>query len=248
MESKNPDPPAQGHNTSIDAASKATGQPSVRTLEGNPISDYRWFALLASVPGNLMLEAMRALLRPTLTVHDVEGLDAIPDNAICYLFHPEMIHAVATVDLWQRYMNGGTHPGYYLGFHGLASYVGALPFAARGVRALRFDRRSPQKPFQQIIQHLIHNPGRFFIRTDAGGPYGRVRGSLLGLSAATGRPLVPMRQFASRSVKIWGHHFALPGAVITTRIGSVISPSDLQALPDADALVKLQSAIDSLAP
>ena len=85
------------------------------------------------------------------------------------------------------------------------------------------------------------------MRTDAGGPYYKVKGSVIKLSRESGRPLVPFRQFSDRHVVINSHQIPLPGARIITKIGAPITAEELRSLSDEDALKRVQSAMDALA-
>lgn len=217
------------------------------TLEGNALSEYHWPSLIASLPGNVLIEVCRRLLAPFFKADEPGETASVPDNAICYLFHGEIFYAIATVKLWQRHAVDPQRPSAYLGFHGFFSYLGSLPFALTGWRTCRYDRRKGERPINVILRYLARHPGKFFMRTDAGGPYYRVKGSVVKLSRASDRPLVPLRQFADRYIVINQHQIPLPGARIFTKIGKPIPAHELRALSDADALMRVQKAMDDLA-
>jgi hypothetical protein len=223
-------------------------QPSPRyTLEGNPLSEYHWPSLIASMPGNLLIELLRRLFTPFIRAETPHVAASVPENAICYLFHGEMIYAIATVKLWQSQAIKPDRPGAYLGFHGFFSYLGSLPFALTGWRTCRYDRRTGERPLNVILRYLNIHPGTFFMRTDAGGPYYKVKGSVIKLSRESGRPLVPFRQFSDRHFVINSHQIPLPGATIITKIGAPITAEELRNLSDDEALKRVQSAMDALA-
>lgn len=216
------------------------------TLEGNPLADYHWPSLIAALPGNVMIEIIRRFLAPFFKADAPHEAAAVPENAICYLFHGEIIYAIATVNLWQDQAIKPERPGAYLGFHGFFSYLGSLPFALTGWRTCRYDRRRGERPLNVILRYLNNHPGTFFMRTDAGGPYYKVKGSVIKLSRESGRPLVPFRQFSSRYFVINSHQIPLPGARITTRIGEPITAQELRSLSDEEALKRVQAAMDAL--
>jgi hypothetical protein len=212
--------------------------------EGLPLGSYHLGALVASLLPAVVVTLLLRLLRLSMRRLPVaEG--AIPRNAIVYLFHSDVYAYEVTHDLWRRLLSAGDA---YLGYHGLKSYMGSLTPYLDGLRCMRYDRRNKSRPMAQILSFLSRNPGRFILRTDAGGPYGRVRKSLVEMALATHRPLVPMRQVASRSLIVFGHHIPLPGATIETRIGAPIEPHTLTALGIEGATRLLQARIDELAP
>lgn len=215
-------------------------------IEGNPFSSYNWVQLIASMPISLLFEAYGLICSQT-TQHTIVGsLDKVPENSILYLFHQELAAAVVTADDWTRIAHNPRNPGGYLGFHGFLSYMGSLPFMRRGWLACRYRRTSEAKPFDQITAFLRSHKGLFVIRTDAGGPYGTVRSSLVRLSIASNRPVVPVRQVADRSFRFLGHTFPLPGATITTHIGQPLAPEIFENKGETEGREMAQRAIDSL--
>ena len=83
--------------------------------------------------------------------------------------------------------------------------------------------------------------------TDSGQPNFRVRKSLVQMARLTGRPLVPVRHFASYNKDFNGHQIPLPGTAIRTVLGMPIFANELMNLSDEEAVAKLQQRIDDLA-
>ena len=210
----------------------------------------RALAIGAYKLGDLLLSAIPALVQLLLVrsvglfvKHAPIEFKDVPDNAIVYLLHGDVMGYEMTHRQWRAYLNPADT---YLGYHGFKSYIGALtPFLDR-LGAFRYDRWKSEKPMEQVLEHLRQSRGRFIIRTDAGGPYGKVRSSLFDMAIATGRPLVPMRQIASRSLTIFDHPMALPGATLVTLIGNTIAVAELLRLGRVAAVQLLQERIDVL--
>lgn len=212
--------------------------------EGIPWRDYAWRELAAAVPvGGSVAVAFELLRASTREVR--AGVSRVPNDAIVYMFHEDLAISMFAPRFWHD-----LGPEFsYLGFHGFASYV-AAPWAwAHGFRAHRFDRRRAEPPMDQVRRYLQERPrGPFALRTDAGGPYGRVRPSLVTLALGTARPLVAARQLADRATKVRGHWVPLPGARITTHVSEPIEARVLAALTPAEARDLLQREIDALTP
>lgn len=210
--------------------------------EGVPYRDYHALSALASLPVGAGIVAAFELLSRAVVEEPID-LSDVPPDAILYLYHVESFLVTLTPTVWDGF---GEHLAY-LGYHGFASYLGGLWPYLHGFHCFRYDKRRPERPLQQIVEFLRKNPRlRFALRTDAGGPYGKVRGSLVDMALATGRPLVGMRQLADRSTRVLRHVVPLPGARIRTRLTRIISAAELAACSREEARAILQTAIDAL--
>ena len=226
-------------NSKVKSASRHDAATNPRSLA---IGAYKLGDLmLSAVPALAQLLLVRAV--GLLVKHAPIEFKEVPDNAIVYLLHADVLAYEMTHRQWRAYLN---RADTYLGYHGFKSYVGALtPFLDR-LGAFRYDRRKSARPMEQVLEHLRQSRGRFIIRTDAGGPYGKVRSSLFEMAVATDRPLVPMRQIASKSLTILNHPIAVPGATLVTLIGDAIAVPQLLNLGKEAAVQLLQDRIDAL--
>lgn len=206
--------------------------------EGNPVEEYDILKVYLSLPIALALEWVLRRIRPTIREKVVGQLP--PPKAILYSYHRDAMLTLTTKTLTSL-------PGAgYIGYHGIASYFPTLHYSLSGVRALRFKKYAPESPKSQIIRKLNDWDGLALIRTDSGKPYGRVRASLIDLATATGRPLVPVSQWADGYVTIAEHTVPLRNACVTTAFGEPISPEELKGLDREAARELLQNRLDTL--
>jgi hypothetical protein len=211
--------------------------------EGIPLSEYRWGQLLPTLPFTALMHGFFKVIGWTCYETSAPNVD-IPSNAIIYLLHGDSYISFVTQRFWRRVYDQKMS---WMGFHGVLSYLGSSWCYLMGVRCFRYDRRSPLRPLNQAIEFLRHEArGQFAIRTDAGGPYGKVRASLVDMSLATDRPLVAIRQRSSRALTIRQHHVPLPFSRVTTAISAPIYPDELRGRAREDARQRLQAAIDGL--
>ncbi len=167
--------------------------------------------------------------------------ETIPENAIVYAYHPEVYLLVGAPSFWKAKLPRMLG----LGNHSFVSYLAGLSAVIWNMKILRFERGTAKRPLDQIIETLEQFPDYSFgLRTDSGGPYFKIRDSLLELALRTKRPLVALRQNASKSLRIHHHSFALPGAMVNLSTSEVIRYEDLKDLSRKDALKLIQDRID----
>ena len=213
-----------------------------RSPEGVPWGAYYWKDLLVALPISLVIDGFLAVVR--LWVREEPATwTFIKGNPIVVLFHHECMITLAShyYDAQNQRNRGGI-----LGFHGFLSYLTFTWSWRKSLPMCRFDRLSPQKPLNQVIDYLKELRGPFYVRTDAGGPYGRVRASIVEMALATGRSVVCLRQQASRTTTVIGHAVPLPGALTETRVSPPVTAAELQTLGRDQARDHLQSLMDGL--
>jgi hypothetical protein len=217
----------------------------LQTPEKIPLAHYRLAELACAVPVSLAIEIPLFAIRQTTheAPFDTRPLASSPRALVC-MFHHDIYLSAFAPRFWEA-----LGPDFaYLAFHGFASYAGMLWPISRGFRAFRYQRKGAARPMAQTLAFLEGHSGRFALRTDAGGPYGKVRASLVELAIASGRPVVGVRQFADRAVRVRGHVVPRPGATITTHIGRAVEPAELDALGKEAGRERLQRAMDEIAP
>ena len=213
------------------------------TGEALPTKDYSVIKMVgASVPG-FVLETWLAHVQTTLhedfNENDVVGL---PQNAILYAFHGDTLPVL----LSRKFLN--SLGAVWTGYHGLLSYLGSFGLSHKGFPCFRFNRKLQLPVIEQIEAALkTKTDKRFYLFTDSGQPYFRVRKSLLRMAKVTGRPLVPVRHFASCSRDFNGHQIPLPGTAIRTVLGAPIFVNELMSFSDEEAVAIMQQRIDALA-
>ena len=212
--------------------------------DGISFGSYHFLWLILSLPFNVLIDLIYFLLKRFYRCESPKDY-SIPRNAIVYSYHRDLINTLASAETFRAEMQPGPGKGAYLGYHGFFSYVGSLTFWRQSMQCFRYDRRKPKKPFAQIIEWLTHRDGWLFLRTDGGGAYGKVNGSLIKMSLLTGRPLVASRQISDRNITINSHQIPLPGAKISCYWSRPISADELKESKDPLAL--LQKTIDELA-
>ncbi|MBY0372250.1 hypothetical protein K2X33_16335 [bacterium] len=216
-----------------------------KSLEGIPAKEYRWGTLLLSLlPGFLIAVVFRLL---ALTVREKKTVGSVdyPANSLIVVFHPEFLVCLAARKFW---IERCKHMAY-LGSHTFASYVTSVICWLDRLPAIRYDRKKPGRPIDQVREYLRANTQTpFAFRTDSGGPYYRVRPSAAGLSATTNRPVVCMRQVVDRAWVVNQHYIPMPFSTVTTYVGDPIPASDLAALSNEEATALIQREMEALVP
>ena len=213
----------------------------MKTPENIELRAYRWpelvFAFVVGAPLFLALTAWKRTLR-----FRNPDLAELPPGAILFGFH-EHLYVSLMNEIF--YYPGADGPAW-LGYHGFLSYVGA-PFYFYGrLPVFRYKKSTSPAPLDQIISYLRAHPNmRFALATDAGRPYGEVRGSLIKISRATGRPLVAFRYRCERALRIFDHLIPLPFSTVELLFSPSLPASSLPE-SDADARVKAESLIAAL--
>lgn len=206
---------------------------SVITLgEGIPLHQYNLFSLLSAIPVALLLETFFWLQR--MVTHDkgITTNNDLPPNAIIVTFHGDSYLDPLSVKAWNYLSNSRYH---WLGFHGFLSYIGSMRAMFYRIKAFRYKTKSKIRPMDQVREFLNnYQSGQLMLRTDAGGPYGKVRPSLIKLAIESKRPLVCMRTSASRFITINHHKLGTPGSVIETKISCPIEYEKLEKLAKTD--------------
>jgi hypothetical protein len=231
------------HRAAMRMSKREDSWREARSREGIAYGDYRLAEALVAAPMGAALLAPILALRPFVRERVDFDAATVPRDALAYMLHRESLLMIFTPQYWRLFDRDGA----YLGYHGFASYVtSAYPFW-RGSTALRYRRDDSKKPLSQVIDLLKTFPGRVALRTDAGGPYGQVRASLVDMAIATGRPLVAVRQTADRTLRVMQHQLPRPGSTVTTRISRPVAAAELAAMPRAAARDLLQRCMDALA-
>ena len=174
----------------------------------------------------------------------LENFDRVPENAILFGFHEDIMTNYVTMRLIKK---NSENPCVFSGFHGFFSYVSFGPGAMGAYDVFRFYYGKKIKPRDQIINFLAKNTNRRFgIFTDAGGPFYKVRKSLVELAIKTKRPLVPFRSRYSPGVIFFNNKFPLPIIKGKSLFGEPIDCSKLSNLNIQNARDYLQEKIDEL--
>jgi len=196
---------------------------------------------ILAIPFGLLFFCAYSLMRATVRIDPLPANTIVPANAILFFSHTQIYGMALSPFLKKR----GAAEAFVLGYHGFLPYVWVILDHLIGLQYFLFDPASKLKPSEQVQGFLIHHPTkRFALATDSGGPYGRVRPSLLKLSLANERPLVAMGAMFSRSIKIHQHEIPLPGARLTFRLMDPITPQELRSQTTEASLQKLQSVLD----
>lgn len=129
----------------------------------------------------------------------------------------------------------------YLGSDSFLSYVWYPWHLSKGFLLFRPDTKMKDKPFHQIKEYLLaHRHVSLGIMTDSGGPYGKVKPTLLGLGAISDRPLVALKPSASASFKILGHYFPLPFSNVWAEFSKPFYPHEIKEMGEAISLKRLE--------
>jgi len=213
------------------------------TREGLPRREYRWAQLLLAVIPGGVLHAFFTVIGLTLKENSPRTPKTEGNAPLIVLFHWEFPITLSAQKTWRDQFRGVG----FLGIHNWISYVTSVLCYLDALPAVRYDRRSGKKPFQQVMEFLRKNPTKAFsLRTDSGGPYNRVRTSVVTMALESHRPIVCVRQSADRTWRAWDHYIPKPFAHITTRIADPVLPETLRALSREDATAHVQAVMDQL--
>jgi hypothetical protein len=174
--------------------------------EGLPWHEYKLLEFLLAAPigypAGIFLELMWRCSRKNSRLIGVEHL---PENAIIYGFHVDVCLNYMTM----RLLKDAGRRVLFCGGHNFVSYWAAGPGSMGAYQTWRYDRRLPTKPLQQIVNMLGGEPHALFgIFSDgAAGERCRIRESLVKLSIATRRPVVPYRSLYSPSARLGGDDY-----------------------------------------
>jgi hypothetical protein len=216
----------------------------LRTPEEVTLREYRLVQLAAATPVGIGARVgVRGLAR-LVSEAEPEIQQSIPASAILCFFHPEQILSAVCRRFWQQLAQ---HRVIGVGFHGFTSYV--TSFAAwpghPGWSAFRYTRGTPDRPFEQLRRYLAaRTEGLVAIGTDAGGPFFRVRSSLIRLAIETGRPVVGVRHRATRAPVLWHHAVPTPASRIWTTTTPVFAAGELAQLDVTAATQQVQEAME----
>ncbi|MDA9189354.1 hypothetical protein N9O57_00050 [bacterium] len=196
--------------------------------EGIEFKDYNHSQLIWSLPFGLVLETIWFFQRLVTSDKAEFNENKIPSNAIIVTFHSDSYLDPLSSTLWRKFARKNY---YWIGFHGFLSYIGTFRAMMMGVGAYRYRRNCEKRPMDQIRDFLSDNLDcQVMIRTDSGGPYNKVRPSLIDMAIRYDRPLVCMRVHSSKFFLINQHKIALPGAIIRAGISNTI---EVDVLKDA---------------
>lgn len=213
------------------------------TREGIPYRQYRWGQLLLAIVPGYLLHLLFTLLWTTLRETGHEK-DRSLGNAIIVLYHPEFPITLSAQTTWRRHFRGVA----YLGIHNWISYVTSVLCYLDALPAVRYDRATGKRPMDQVLEYLNTHPSvPFALRTDSGGPYRKVRTSIVRLALQTNRPVICLRQTASKAVVLHQHLFPLPFSTVNVSISEPISVETLQCLTLEEATALVQRTMDSIA-
>lgn len=164
-----------------------------------------------------------------------------PDNAILYTTH---LHLYLFL-LNPLIRKNEPLESIWLGYHGFLAYIFVYWNRLVGTTNFLFDAKKERSPREQIREFLKGRPTtRFGLATDSGGPYGKIRPSLLKLALNSNRPLVAIKMRAKHGYRIFRHEFPWPFSVLTTQISEPINPDQLKQIPEREALTLLQAKFD----
>lgn len=208
---------------------------------GVKLSDYRAPGLLLAIPLGVLLRAYILLCRFTSRIR-VEGENP-PPRSILFFIHRDYYLSITVTPPFLEAVGKLV----WLGYHGFYSYVPWRWFIGPDVLVCRYPLKSAQKPFSYILEFMKRHPDRTYVQyTDSGGPYGRVRESLVRLAQEMDRPVVACRVFTTSYVPILQHHFPLPFGRIQLSFASPVPASTLKSLPVAEGREIIQNTLDAL--
>lgn len=215
------------------------------TFEGIPLNEYRFMEVFLGFWMGLPIFLYGLLVGWTIQ-EDSDDIGRVPSNALVFGWHQEAFIYNCTP---RQARAMADKMGGWLAFHGLLSYMGSLFCWWMRYPCFRYDRSRSKSAFDQTVAHLKENrEGLFFIRTDAGGPYGKVRPSMARLAVLTDRPLVAFRQRPSHYVRLGGHYFPLPFARVSTCFSHALPAQQFVDLGKEEAQRRLQALIDHTMP
>lgn len=206
-------------------------------------AEYRWGQLLLALVPGFLLHFVSTIIGWTLKER-VEGeVDKSKGAPILVLFHQEFPISLAAQTTWRRTFRGIA----WVGIHNWISYVTSVLCYLDGLIAVRYDRRTGKKPMNQVLDFLRENPRvPFAIRTDSGGPYGKVRTSVVRLALEANRPIVCIRQSTDRYFTLLGHYMPLPFGRVVTRISSPMPAQSFAGLTVEEATARVQYVMNYL--
>ncbi|MBI4403537.1 MAG: hypothetical protein HY537_05220, partial [Deltaproteobacteria bacterium] len=118
---------------------------------------------------------------------------------------------------------------------------------SQGATGFRYELDKAQSSFEQIIQFLNSHPNRrLMVLSDSGGPYKKMRGSLVKLAVQTERPLIALKMKVDRFRTIHHHKIPLFGATIQPVFSRPIHPGELRELSKEAALRIVQMIWEEL--
>lgn len=203
----------------------------------------RALELVLAIPFAVIFSILYFLIKWTIKVEPIQNGKTIPTQTIVFFSHSQ-IYAMALSPYTKKH---GVLSVYVLGYHGFLPYVWAIFDRIVGIRYFLFDPHSKIQPFSQIAEFFKKNPDkRLALATDSGGPYGKVKKSLLNLALETQRSLVGIGASFSKEIKIFSHRLPVPGARLRFRVLLPIPIEELKGMPEADALDRLQKALHQL--
>jgi len=211
--------------------------PRKRTYQPLLNSDLGTFVL--ALPAALAFLLALKILSLFVKVDKV-SMDGLPPNALLYGTHLDVISACLC-------------PAFYdpsaivIGYDGFLPYMYTLWHRLVGISYLCYARASAVPPIDQILDLFAqYKDHRFWIFTDSGGPYGRVRKSLVILSVESRRPVVAMKLRPTRYFHLFGHRIPAPFSTIHLKFSSPIPSETLALLSPNAARDRLQNSADSL--
>lgn len=211
--------------------------------EGIRWAEYRKLELLLSLPFALVIWCyLEFLWILSNRISRLVEIDSVPPSAILYGFHYDSLQNYISTTLISK----SGRAIRWIGFHGFLSYLGFFVGCLRTSRYVRFHPRGTKPALDELVEILQKHPNTLFgIFTDAGGPYRRVRESLVKLSIATGRPLVPLHSSFSPKVKIHGHSVPFPFGKCVVNFGVPTFPNELKQLDLQTARDTLEKRLDA---
>jgi len=204
-----------------------------------PISALKLGPFLLALPFALAFLCALKILSYFVKVTPSE-LGKLPPNALLYGTHLDVFSACLSPNFHDPSMivigYDGFLPSLYIPWDHLV-----------GISHLCYRRDSSTPPLDQLLNMFTQHAGhRFWIFTDSGGPYGRVRKSLVILSVESQRPVVAMKLTPSRYFRILEHRIPLPFSRITVKFSPPIPHETLAMLSRDAARERLQAAVDAL--
>lgn len=195
-----------------------------KSPEGIAWKDYRLGSLLAMAPFSFAATAYLEVVTRFSAPHSrLENFETVPENAILYGFHYDVLANYITMNLISK----RTEPVLWIGYHGFLAYSSFFCGVTGNYVNIRYFLNTEEKPLDQLVKLLALYPlRRFGIFTDAGGPYEKVRKSLPDLGIKTNRPLVPLRSIPQKKILIRKHQLPIPGTPVIAKFGKPTYPHE----------------------
>lgn len=200
----------------------------MKSPEGIPWKDYKLFKLLLVLPISLFFAGYLELIwffskKKSVLVN----FSDVPSNAILYDFHRDVMTNYVTM----RMIRSSGKTVKFLNYHGLLSYLAFGCGCTGAYEVIRFRFDSKKRPLQQVIETINYfSEALFGLFTDAGKPYGQVRTSLVEISKATNRPLVPFVSRFQPSLRFFETAIPLPFGKGQAVFGRTIFPDEIKDL------------------